>query len=79
MFDILDADSGGLLNVDELISGLMSMRGHVTKGQSLLMPTFVPIACSVVDTKAFKWFLSWILGSGISGKQHYIAMSSASS
>ena len=32
MFDILDADSGGLLNVEELISGLMSMRGHVTKG-----------------------------------------------
>ena len=32
LFDILDADSGGLLNVEELISGLMSMRGHVTKG-----------------------------------------------
>jgi len=32
LFDILDADAGGLLSIDELISGLMSMRGDVTKG-----------------------------------------------
>ncbi|CAJ1448135.1 unnamed protein product [Effrenium voratum] len=37
LFDILDADSGGLLSIDELISGLMSMRGHVTKGDIIAM------------------------------------------
>jgi len=37
LFDILDADSGGLLSIDELISGLMSLRGDVTKGDIIAM------------------------------------------
>jgi len=37
LFDILDADSGGLLSIDELLSGLMSLRGDVTKGDIIAM------------------------------------------
>ncbi|CAE6929486.1 Cacna1c [Symbiodinium natans] len=32
LFDVLDADGGGELSVEELITGLMSLRGPVTKG-----------------------------------------------
>ncbi|CAE7648974.1 Cacna1c [Symbiodinium pilosum] len=32
LFDVLDADGGGELSVNELVTGLMSLRGPVTKG-----------------------------------------------
>lgn len=50
LFDILDADSGGLLNIDELISGLMSMRGHVTKGDIIAMSLKVRYVSQLVET-----------------------------
>ncbi|CAK9015412.1 Sodium channel protein type 8 subunit alpha [Durusdinium trenchii] len=50
LFDILDADSGGLLNVDELISGLMSVRGHVTKGDIIAMSLKVRYISQLVET-----------------------------
>eukprot|EP00434_Breviolum_minutum_P042918 symbB.v1.2.038224.t1/scaffold5883.1/size22780/2 len=50
LFDILDADSGGLLNVEELISGLMSMRGHVTKGDIIAMSLKVRYVSQLLET-----------------------------
>ncbi|CAE6909917.1 Scn10a [Symbiodinium natans] len=49
LFDILDADSGGLLSIDELISGLMSMRGDVTKGDIMAMSLKVRYMCQLME------------------------------
>ncbi|CAE6965058.1 unnamed protein product [Symbiodinium sp. CCMP2456] len=37
LFDVLDADAGGELSVHELVTGLMSLRGPVTKGDVIGM------------------------------------------
>ncbi|CAJ1370282.1 unnamed protein product, partial [Effrenium voratum] len=50
LFDILDADTGGLLSIDELITGLMSMRGHVTKGDIIAMSLKVRYVSQLVES-----------------------------
>mmetsp|Transcript_3660 Transcript_3660/g.8518 ORF Transcript_3660/g.8518 Transcript_3660/m.8518 type:complete len:528 (-) Transcript_3660:276-1859(-) len=37
LFDVLDADGGGELSINELVTGLMSLRGPVTKGDVIGM------------------------------------------
>eukprot|EP00930_Biecheleria_cincta_P057930 TRINITY_DN43790_c0_g1_i1.p1 TRINITY_DN43790_c0_g1~~TRINITY_DN43790_c0_g1_i1.p1 ORF type:complete len:657 (-),score=102.31 TRINITY_DN43790_c0_g1_i1:45-2015(-) len=37
LFDIIDADMGGELSMHELLEGLMSLRGHVTKNDIICM------------------------------------------
>jgi len=49
LFDVLDADAGGELSVDELVTGLMSLRGPVTKGDVIGIHLKVRYLVSLIE------------------------------
>ncbi|CAE7774169.1 Cacna1c [Symbiodinium sp. KB8] len=49
LFDVLDADAGGELSVRELVTGLMSLRGPVTKGDVIGMSLKIRYLVSMME------------------------------
>ncbi|CAE7470422.1 Cacna1c [Symbiodinium natans] len=49
LFDVLDADGGGELSVDELVTGLMNLRGPVTKGDVIGIHLKVRYLVSMIE------------------------------
>ncbi|CAE7277253.1 Cacna1c [Symbiodinium natans] len=49
LFDVLDADGGGELSVNELVTGLMSLRGPVTKGDVIGMSLKIRYLVSMME------------------------------
>lgn len=50
LFDIMDADMGGHLSLDELVEGLMALRGSVNKGDIINMSLKIRLLTRHVDS-----------------------------